>query len=317
MKIVFIDQDYRANVFDGEGLVAPLAEYGEVTGYDDDPCGQEVLYERARGADVMFFKINHLGNDLIDRLAKLKFMQFIGIGYRDYADVPHCASRGITVRGIGEYGSNAVAEFALGLIFNAIRGIPVAYRRMKNHVWTLDGMLGGELALSAVGVVGTGAIGGLVAKKLSLLGARVLAYDIYPDDELREKFGVEYVDIATLMRESDVVSVHLKHTPQTEGLISRELLGMMKRGSYFINTARAQIVDYGALDDFLREGRLAGAAIDVHYSQPPSDWGLYDMENVIATPHMGYYTKIANTNMLRLSVASVMEYLKTEMGQVI
>jgi D-3-phosphoglycerate dehydrogenase len=311
MKIVFIDQDYRANVRDGEGIVAPLLKYGDVVGYDDRPCSQETLAERGRGAEIIFFKINQPGNDIINGWTGLKFMQFIGIGYSNYLDVPHCNSRGITVRGIGEYGSNSVAEFTLGFILNAIRGISLADRRMKDKIWTLNDMLGRELASSAVGVIGTGAVGALVARKVSLLGARVIACDICKNHELEEKYGVRYADIETVMREADVVSVHLKYTPETEGMISRELLGLMKRGSYFINTSRAQIVDYAALETMLSDGRLAGAAIDVHYGEPPADWGLAHLENIIATPHMGYYTEAANTNMLRLAVKSVLEYLRT------
>jgi phosphoglycerate dehydrogenase-like enzyme len=311
MKIVFIDQDYRANVRDGEGLVAPLLKYGDVVGYDDRPCSQETLAERGRGAEIIFFKINQPGNDIIDGWTGLKFMQFIGTGYSNYLDVPHCGARGITVRGIGEYGSDSVAEFEIGVILNVIRGISLADRRMKDKIWTLDGMLGRELASSTVGIVGTGAVGALVARKVSLLGAGVIACDIYKNRELEEKYGVRYAEVETVMREADVVSVHLKYTPETEGMISRELLGLMKRGSYFINTSRAQIVDYAALESMLRDGRLAGAAIDVHYGEPPADWSLARMENVIATPHMGYYTEAANTNMLRLSVESVLEYLRT------
>jgi phosphoglycerate dehydrogenase-like enzyme len=311
MKIVFIDQDYRANVRDGEELVAPLLKYGDVVGYDDRPCSQETLAERGRGAEIIFFKINQPGNDIIDGWTGLKFMQFIGIGYSNYLDAPHCNERGITVRGIGEYGSNSVAEFTLGVILNAIRGISLADRRMKDKIWTLDGILGRELASSTVGVIGTGAVGALVARKVSLLGARALACDIYKNRELEEKYGVRYADIETVMREADVVSVHLKYTPETKGMISRELLGLMKRGSCFINTSRAQIVDYSALETMLRDGRIAGAAIDVHYGEPPADWSLAHMENVIATPHMGYYTEAANTNMLRLAVESVLEYLGT------
>ena len=311
MKIVFIDQDYRANVRDGEGIVAPLLEYGDVVGYDDRPCPQETLAERGRGAEIIFFKINQPGNDIIDGWTDVKFMQFIGIGYSNYLDVPHCNARGITVRGIGEYGSNSVAEFTLGFILNAIRGISLADRRMKDKIWTLDGMLGRALSSSIVGVIGTGAVGALVARKASLLGAGVIACDTYRNRELEEKFGVRYAGIETVMREADVVSVHLKYTSETEGMISRELLGLMKRGSCFINTSRAQIVDYAALEAMLRNGRIACAAIDVHYGEPPANWGLSHLENVIATPHMGYYTEAANTNMLRLAVESVLEYLKT------
>jgi phosphoglycerate dehydrogenase-like enzyme len=309
MKIVFVDQDYRENVFDGEALVAPLREYGEVACFDAGPCSQETLYERARGARVVFFKINQPGNAILDRLDGLEFMQFMGIGYRNYIDVDHCEARGITVRGIGEYGSNCVAEFTLALIFGATRGIALADRRMKAKIWNLDGLLGRELAASTVGIIGTGAVGGLVARKIALLGAKVLACDIRPNPELEQEFGVRYVDMETLMRESDIVSLHLKYSPETEGLISARLLGLMKEGAYFINTARAQIVDYKALEERLKQGALAGAAIDVHYGEPPADWSLAHLDNVIATPHMGYYTKVANTNMLRLAVESVLDYL--------
>jgi phosphoglycerate dehydrogenase-like enzyme len=310
LKFVFIDQDYHLNVLNGEDIIAPLKEFGEVVYYDDKPCSQEVLYERGRDADVIFIKINQFSNELIDRFAMLKFMQFIGIGYSNYLDVDHCLSRGIKIRGIGEYGSNSVAEYALACILNAIRGIATADRRMKNKVWNMQGLLGRELTSSTVGVVGTGAIGGLVAQKLSLLGARVIASDIYPKQELTDSYGVKYEDLKTLMRESDVVSLHLSYTPETQNLISRELLELMKPGSFFINLARAQIVDYGALKDMLTAGRIRGAAIDVHYGEPPVDWSLALMDNVIATPHMGYFTETSNTNMLRLSVASVLKYVK-------
>jgi phosphoglycerate dehydrogenase-like enzyme len=89
------------------------------------------------------------------------------------------------------------------------------------------------------------------------------------------------------------------------------MLALMKPGAYFVNTARAQIADYEALADMLEDGRLAGAAMDVHYGEPPADWRLAKMENVVATPHMGYYTKPANTNMLRLAVESALKYLRT------
>jgi phosphoglycerate dehydrogenase-like enzyme len=311
LKFVFIDQDYRLNVSGGEEIVSPLMSLGEVVHYDDIPCSQDVLYERGKDADVIFIKINQLGNELIDRWPKLKFLQFMGIGYSNYLDVDYCISKGIKIRGIGEYGSNSVAEYAIAFIMNATRCISTADRRMKQKVWDTSGLLGMELASSTAGIVGTGAIGGLVAQKLSLLGARVLACDISPSQELIDRYGVRYVNIETLMRESDIVSVHLKYNPATQNLISRELLGMMKPGSFFVNIGRAQTVDYGALEDMLRGGRIRGAAIDVHYGEPPSDWGLALMDNVIASPHMGYFTEASNTNMLRLSVESVLESVKS------
>ena len=310
MKIVFIDQDIRANVIDGEGAIEPLKEFGDIRYYDDAPCPQDVLYERGKDADIIFFKINQFSNALIDRFRRLKFMQFMGIGYGNYLDTAHCAARGIEVRGIGEYGSNPVAEFALTLILCSLRGVVAADRRMKAKIWDTSGLLGEELSSSTVGIVGTGAIGCLVARKVSLLGARTLAFDVTERQELKDSFGVKYVSLETLMRESDVVTVHLSFTPETEGMITGKLLGLMKPGAFFINLARAQIADYSALREILASGGIRGAAIDVHYGEPPADWRLALMENVIATPHMGYFTAQTNTNMLKKSVESVLGYLR-------
>jgi phosphoglycerate dehydrogenase-like enzyme len=310
MKFVFLDQDVNRDFINGNEVIAPLKKLGEVCCYDDDPCPQEELYERASDADVIIFSINQLGNPLIEKLAqnkKLKHIQFMGIGYKSYVDEEFCRSLGISVLGVGEYGSNAIAEYAIALMLSSIRGIAVGDRRMKKHEWNMKGLLGGEIAGSTVGVVGTGAIGRLVAQKLHLLGAEVIAFDIREDRELIEKYGVRYVSLEKLMRTSDIVSVHLKYTSQTEKIISAEMLSLMKPEAVFINTARAQVVDYDALLRMLKDGKISAAAVDVHYGEPPHDWDLVCMDNVIATPHIAYFTAVANTNLLRKSVESVLK----------
>ena len=310
MKFVFLDQDVNRDFINGNEVIAPLKKLGEVCCYDDDPCPQEELYERASDADVIIFSINQLGNPLIEKLAqnkKLKHIQFMGIGYKSYVDEEFCRSLGISVLGVGEYGSNAIAEYAIALMLSSIRGIAVGDRRMKKHEWNMKGLLGGEIAGSTVGVVGTGAIGRLVAQKLHLLGAEVIAFDIREDRELIEKYGVRYVSLEELMRTSDIVSVHLKYTSQTEKIISAEMLSLMKPEAVFINTARAQVVDYDALLRMLKDGKISAAAVDVHYGEPPHDWDLVCMDNVIATPHIAYFTAVANTNLLRKSVESVLK----------
>lgn len=310
MKFVFLDQDVNRDFINGNEVIAPLKKLGEVCCYDDDPCPQEELYERASDADVIIFSINQLGNPLIEKLAqnkKLKHIQFMGIGYKSYVDEEFCRSLGISVLGVGEYGSNAIAEYAIALMLSSIRGIAVGDRRMKKHEWNMKGLLGGEIAGSTVGVVGTGAIGRLVAQKLHLLGAEVIAFDIREDRELIEKYGVKYVSLEELMRTSDIVSVHLKYTSQTEKIISAEMLSLMKPEAVFINTARAQVVDYDALLRMLKDGKISAAAVDVHYGEPPHDWDLVCMDKVIATPHIAYFTAVANTNLLRKSVESVLK----------
>lgn len=305
MKIVFIDQNVYKDFAHKIDIIAPLEKLGEVTAYDDLPVPDEELYSRASDADVIILSIHQLRNGLIERFRNLKLIQFMGIGYRNYMDEDFCASRGIKALGIGEYGSNAVAEYTLGLALALFRGIPEGDRRLKNEVWDMQGLLGKELAGSTFGIVGTGAIGRLVAKKATLLGARVIAHDLVENRELVEKHQVEYVDLETLFGRSDLVSCHLIHTKATEKLVSGKLLSSMKEGAFFVNTSRAQVVDYDALYELLRTKHLRGAALDVHYSEPPEDYSLAKLENVIATPHLGYYTEMALENQLRKVVESV------------
>lgn len=312
MNFVFLDQDINKDFINGEAIIAPLEKLGEVNCFNDTPCSQEILYERAKDANVIIFSINQLEKSLIKKLSlkkKLKLIQFMGIGYKNYVDVEYCASLGISVAGVGEYGSNAIAEYAIGLMLSLIRGINIGDRRMKNREWNTLGLLGGEIKGSIVGVVGTGAIGRLVAQKVKLLGGDVIAFDQRQDRELIERFGVRYVSLEELMKLSDIVTVHIKHTAETDRMISARLLSMMKLEAVFINTARAQVVDYGALYKILRNSKIRAAAIDVHNEEPPRDWDLVNLENVISTPHIAYFTAAANTNLLRKSVESVLNYL--------
>lgn len=305
MKFVFLDQDIRKDFLNAEEIIAPLRKRGEVVFYDDVPCSQEVLYERAKDADVVIFAINQLENPLIERLKNLKHVQFMGIGYKNYVDEEFCASKGIKALGVGEYGSNAVAEYSLALMLSLFRGITIGDSRMKKHDWNMNGLLGRELSGSTVGIIGTGAIGGLVARKVSILGGEVIAFDIKEDHDLITNYGVKYTSLECIMKESDIVSVHLKYTKSTEKMISANLLHLMKPDAFFMNTARAQVVDYDALYEILQKSKIRGAAVDVHYGEPPANWKLTELENVISTPHIGYYTGIANTNLLRKSVESV------------
>ncbi len=307
MKIVFIDQNVYKDFEDRIEIIDPLRKMGEVTAYDDIPVQDEELYERASDADIIVLSIHQLSNELIARFKNLKLIQFMGIGYRNYADERFCISRNIKLLGIGEYGSNAVAEYTLGLTFSLLRGISEADRRMKKECWDMQGLLGGEICGSTFGIVGTGAIGRLVAEKISLLGGKVIATDLVPNQDLKDRYGVEYVDLPTLFASSDIVSCHLTHTKTTEKLISRELLSSMKAGAFFVNTSRAQVVDYGALYELLKEKRLAGAALDVYYSEPPQSYDLSKLENVVSTPHLGYYTKKSLENQLRKVVESIVQ----------
>jgi phosphoglycerate dehydrogenase-like enzyme len=292
-----------------EKLIEPLYKLGNVSMYDGIPQGFDEAVKRAKDADIVLFALMKFTNEIIDNLPNLKVLQFIGTGVWNFVDVDYAEKKGIKVLNIEGYGNNAVAEFALSCAFSLARKITNADRILKERRWSLDNLEGIEIEGSVFGVVGTGNIGSIVAKKACLLGAEVIACDIYESDELKNKYGIKYVSLNEIFEKSDIISIHMKATKETEKIIGKDLLTKMKKGSLFINVARAELVDNELLYDLLKGGQIAGAAIDVYENEPPKDYKLAELENVIATPHIGFYTKKANDNSIRLSVESVLNFL--------
>lgn len=298
-----------------ENLLLPLYEIGSVSSYEGIPESFDQVIERGKDADIILFAVMSFTNEMLDNLPNLKVLQFIGTGMWNFVDVEYAAKKGIKVLNIEGYGNNAVAEFALGCVFSLARKITQADRLLKKHTWSTDNLEGIEIEGSTFGVVGTGNIGSIVAKKAHILGAHVLACDIYESDELKNKYGIKYVSLEEIFENSDIISIHMKATKENEKIIGKELFSKMKKGSLFINVARAELVDNKVLYEVLSNGQIAGAAIDVYESEPPADYSLPELNNVIATPHIGFYTKKANDNSIKLSVKSVLSYMDLEVKE--
>lgn len=294
-------------------LLEPLYAFGKVRVFSGMPGTEDEIAARARDAEVVAWSMTKLSNRVLDRLPKLKLLQFIGTGLWNFADVDYAHARGIRTRNIEAYGSNAVAEFAIGLTMALQRGIVPAVNRVKARRWDLDGLRGREIAGSTVGVIGTGSIGSLVAQKFIGLGARVIANDIRENPELREAYGLEYVPVEELFLRSDVITIHMKATRDNRRFVSERLLRLMKPEAVLINVSRAELVDCEALCRALSEGRIGGAAVDVYEDEPlsDSDYRLVQLPNVIGTPHIGFYTGESNENAVRLAVASIVSALES------
>lgn len=309
MKICAIDNDLLARYEAAEEELKALAPYGEfINGRLEMSDDEKVAL--AEDCEVALFGTAYLSNEVVSRLPKLKILQFLGTGVANYVDVAFCEKRGIKVLNVEEYGSNAVAEFAVAMIFSALRRIPLSDARVKRHQWSYDEMEGLELAGSTVGIVGTGKIGGMVAEKLHALGAaEINAFDVLRNEGLIQRCGVRYTSLEDLFRRSDIVSIHLKYMKSTYRIVSGDLIRSMKPGAIFVNTARAELVDYEALGESLRSKRVRGAALDVYYEEPPSDWSICDHDSVISTSHIGFFTKNAKRNLIRNAVRSVIDNL--------
>lgn len=225
---------------------------------------------------------------LIDVCPNLKVIVRGGVGL-DTIDYEYAQSKGITVMNTPLASSASVAELAIGYMFALARSIYKASASMKAEKWDKKSFEGDEIGGKALGLVGVGNIGKEVAKRASALGMTVLAYDPY----VKEIAGIKLVTLDELLAQADYISLHLPKTKESANMISTDQFAKMKKGVRIINCARGGIIDENALYEALTSGKVAGAALDVFAEEPPTDWKLLKLENVIGSPHIGAATKEA------------------------
>lgn len=313
MQIVFYDQDIEKDFGYCLDELGPLRDRGTIKSFDlSEYRDTEDMVEKLRDAEILVVGVSRLPTEVLRLLPNVRFIQFLGVCPSNFLDIPFCLERNIPVGTVSDYGSNAVAEFALSAAMALARRIPLADRKVKSGQWNITGLLGCEISSSIFGVVGTGKIGSLVVRKANSLGATTLAYDVYKNESLSRDCGTRYCSLEEIFSTCDFVSLHLALTDLTRGMVNRELLGRMKPGAFLINTSRAEIVDYKALYDLLARRRIAGAALDVFPEEPVKDFSLCSLENVIATPHIAYFTDQSNRNLLRKAVESILRFLDSQ-----
>ncbi|GAB3252356.1 phosphoglycerate dehydrogenase [Nocardioides dilutus] len=220
---------------------------------------------------------------------RLKVIARAGVGL-DNVDVRTATQSGVMVVNAPTSNIVSAAELAVALMLAAARHISPAHAALRNGEWKRSKYTGIELYEKTVGIVGLGRIGVLVAQRLSSFGMSVIAYDPYVQAGRAAQMGVRLVDLDTLLAESDFMSVHLPKTPETLGLIGDEQLHRVKPSLVLVNAARGGIVDEAALYAALKEGRVAAAGLDVFATEPCTDSPLFELDNVVATPHLGAST---------------------------
>lgn len=224
---------------------------------------------------------------------KLRVVARAGIGL-DNVDVPASTARGVLVVNAPQSNIITAAEHAIALLLSVARQIPAAHATMAAGEWKRSKFVGVEIAEKTVGVVGLGRIGQLFAARIAAFGTNVIAYDPYLQPARAAALGVQLVDLPTLLREADIISIHLPRTPETLGLIGAAELATVKPNVLIVNAARGGLIDEQALADALAEGRVAGAGIDVYVKEPmTADNPLRSAPNVVLTPHLGASTEEA------------------------
>jgi D-3-phosphoglycerate dehydrogenase len=232
---------------------------------------------------------------IIEAGKKLKIIGRAGTGV-DNIDVDSATKKGIPVVNAPEGNTLAATEHTIAMLLALARNIPQASASLKQKQWKRSRFIGFELNDKALGILGLGRIGREVAKRANAMEMRCLAYDPFISAERARELGVELMSLEEVIRKADVITVHTPLTKETTHLIDADRIAMMKEGVRIINCARGGIIDEKALYESLKSGKVAGAALDVFENEPPLDSPLLDLENVVATPHLGASTVEAQQN---------------------
>ena len=232
---------------------------------------------------------------VIEAGKKLQVIARAGVGI-DNIDVEAATQRGIVVVNAPTANTMAAAEHSVALMLALARHIPQAHDSLKSGAWKRQNFVGVEVRNKTLGIVGLGNVGSEVARRVQGFQMRVLGYDPYVSPEHARNLRVELVPLDQIIREADFITLHLPLTPQSKNMIGAKELSLMKPTVRIINCARGGLIDEQALDQALRDGKVAGAALDVFAQEPPKDSPLLKNERVIVTPHLGASTQEAQAN---------------------
>lgn len=306
-----VTTDYNFGDLNIENQV--LSEIGvTVTPYQ---CrSEEEVIQACQTADGILNQAVPIPRQVIEALQYCKVISRYGIGF-DTVDVQAATEKGICVANVPDYGVEEVAIHALGLFLAAARKLMIFNREVKRGNWCaavpdLPRPIF-RLKGQTFGIIGFGNIGRSHATKLKSLGLRILACDPYISREVGTAYGVELVSLEELLRQSDYVSLHLPLNMETRHMIREAQLKLMKPTAILINTARGPIIDEKALIQALKEKWIAGAALDVMEKEPPEpDNPLFQMDNVILTPHAAWYSEDSMSELRRKAAMNILQVLK-------
>lgn len=277
--------------------------------YEQKTVDTAELIKRSQDADVVMIANNPYPVEAIDQNQKLKLINVAFTGV-DHVEITAAKNQDILLANAAGYADQAVAELAIGLVLDLYRGITYGDKTIRQDKYP-GPFQGREISGKTVGIVGTGKIGLMTAKLFKAFGANLIAYSRSEKEEAKD-LGIKYVTLEDLMKQSDIVSLHVPLTEATEGMIGAEQISLMKEDALLINTARGPVVDNGALAVALNEGRIAGAGIDVFDMEPPipSDYPLLFAQNAILTPHVAFLSDEAMERRAKIAFDNTIAFLK-------
>ena len=293
----------------GSSQEAALRALGELQVDDSLALSPETLLERIRDAHVAICIRNssQFSAEVLEQCTAMRHIVVFGIGV-DMVDVEACRRLGILVTNTPGYSAPAVAEHAIALALAVAKRIHQNDRLVRDGEWAREAV--GQLYGKTLGVVGAGPIGKRAAELGRGIGMNVVAWTFHPDEDWGERVGVRWAPLDEVMRTADVVSVHLRLSDQSRGLLERSLLESMKPSAIFVNTARGAIADEKALLELLAAGRIGGAGLDVFSIEPlPPGHPITALDNVVLSPHLASSTPEADADGLKMVVDNIRQWL--------
>lgn len=249
--------------------------------------------------------------ELIDKGVNLKVIGMAGIGL-NHIDTEYAKERNIQVFNVVNGSNDSVAEMTIGMMINIARKICKASQDTKNKIWNKTGYIGNQLKGKTLGLLAMGKIGTRVASLAQAIGMKIIVYDPYLDTKIAEQMNVELKSLNEILGEADFISIHAPLTKDTYHMIGEKELNLVKKGTYIINLGRGGIIVEDALYNALKNGQIAGAALDVLEVEPNYNSKLFTLDNVIITPHIGAGTAEAQQNIAESLANKILEYLSHE-----
>jgi D-3-phosphoglycerate dehydrogenase len=278
--------------------------------YEPEITPEQIL-EKIENFEVVIVRSRtKITKDMIEKATKCQIIARVGVGL-DNIDQTAAKEKNIRVINAVEGAMNAVAELVIGLMLSLAREIPRADREVRNGNWIKKELMGSELRGKYLGIVGLGNIGKRLGRLARALNMNIIGYDVVPiDEEFSSEVGLMKADLGTLLASSDYVSLHVPLLDSTKHLINAEKMSTMKNTSRIINTSRGGVIDEDALYEFLKDGKLGGAALDVFEVEPATSNNLATLPNFISTPHMGAQTKEAQSLAANVIAEKIIQILR-------
>jgi len=286
-----------------------LEKFGEFEIFCGPPKDNDEFLERTQNANALMIGWS-LPVEVMREIKQLEVISFTGIGAGTYIDLPAASKLGITVCNCPGYADNTVAEHTLALLLAATRHVPKLDADLRHGKWNQD-LTGIELRGKSLGLIGFGGIAQRVCEFAKALGMHVKVWTLNPNTERAAKHDIDFVELEELLKTSDILSLHIALSEQTESLLGTKEFALMRDGVILINTARGELIKDDALINALQSDKIRTAALDVFRTEPlPTDHPFIKLDNVILSPHIAYNTPEARETLYYITINNILQFYK-------